>query len=212
MMRLDEIRNPQFSLSRKDGYDTREVDQYISDVYETVSQLFKTGKQYDEKLKSINAVISKYNADKEAISEILIESKATAQKVKKEAEETASKIREEAFNEAEALKSSAQSIYDKAEASANSKYDEIVANANEKAQQIINEAKANSAKIVSDAYEEASKAKDASERIVAEANAKIDGIKNKVSNLKSVYNTISSEISVLLDSINVAGSDDPIEE
>ena len=206
MMRLDEIRNPQFAPAKKDGYDSYDVDNYVSKVYDTVSTILKTAKQAEDKLKNYTELVQKYNEEKEALSELLIESRAKAQRVKKEADEVAASVKERAQNEANEMRESARAILDNAEASANQKYDEIIASADEKATSIVDQANENAAKIVSDAYSTANKAKEATEQIISEANASLEEIRAKIIDLKSVYSSISSQISTLLNAINIPDS------
>lgn len=209
MMRLDEIRNPRFDTA-KNGYDAYQVDGYINDVYDTVSKLIKTARQYEERLKSCDEAMAKYKADKEAISELLIESKSKAQKTKKEAEEAAAAIRDAANTEALEMRASAKAVMDNAEAAANQKYDEIIAAANEKANAITENANEQSARIVADAYGQASKAKEVSAKIKSEAEASLAEISRRVSDLRTAYSSITAQIERLFDTIDVPESVDDI--
>lgn len=209
-MQIEEIKNPAFGRARN-GYDAEDVDRYVREVYETCIRLASSKQALSEKFNAVQASINEYNANKEALTELLLETRTNAQKRISEAEEKAQKILNEAHEKEQELLDNAENVLEKAKATADSEYDEIIAKANLKATELIEEATKKATAIVAEANEDAQKTKEHSNKIIDETNDTISDINRKVEGMKSISATVFAEITKLLNSIDLP-SDFSIED
>ena len=78
-----------------------EVDSFKSKVYESFSKVYNENNILNGRVNELNALIQKYNSDKEAIASTLIYAQSTADKTLSEARQKADEIVAEANERAE---------------------------------------------------------------------------------------------------------------
>ena len=101
MMLPNEILSVRFSKNGKDGYRMNEVDSFKNQVYESFNKVYTENNILNGRVSELNALIQKYNSDKEAIASTLIYAQSTADKTLSEARQKADEIVNEAIVKAE---------------------------------------------------------------------------------------------------------------
>lgn len=192
MLLPNEILNARFSKNSKDGYRTNEVDSFKNQIYEGYNKLYTENNILNGRVSELNALIQKYNSDKEAIASTLIYAQSTADKTLSEARQKADEIVKEANERAEReyaerIKAAEEKLqglheeYERIKAELEKYSATYTDNINAQAKDIIEKSNAKAAGIVAEAKTEA-------DRIAAENKVAVDEAKNE---LKKIGETIS---------------------
>jgi len=196
MMLPNEILGIRFSKTGKDGYRMNEVDSFKSQVYEGYNKLYTENNILNNRVSELNALIQKYNSDKEAIASTLIYAQSTSDKTLSDARKKADEIVEEANERAEneyadkikAAEEKLQSLFDEYERTKaelerySASYTE---NINAQAKEIIEKANAMAAKIVAEAETEVQKVSDENALAVQNAKKELGSIGTVIAKLKA---------------------------
>lgn len=224
MMLPNQITIQSFSQNGKGGYKAIEVDAFLQRVYQSYNKLYNERKALSDKLDEVLPMLNEYNQRKNSIADALIWAKATAEKNIEEAKAIADKTLAEADEKAEKLlestKAEADAYYADKTSSADKRVeiaraefeslkqesevysDRYIAEINVKTQTIIEDANAKAASIVAEAYADAKKAREKADRIIAAANAELEGLKAEAAKIKNEISALISYAQKAADEIN----------
>lgn len=208
----NEILNVRFTKNGKDGYRMTEVDSFKNKVYESFNKVYNENNILNGRVSELNALIQKYNSDKEAIASTLIYAQSTADKTLSEARQKADEIVSEANERAEkeyadrikAAEDKLQELKDDYERTKIEleKYSATYTdNINAQAKDIIEKANAKAASIVAEAKTEANKIADENREFVAEAKAELIKIGNTIAKLKADAFEVTTKINALTEGV-----------
>lgn len=208
----NEILNVRFSKNGKDGYRMTEVDSFKSKVYESFSKIYNENNILNGRVNELNALIQKYNSDKEAIASTLIYAQSTADKTLSEARQKADEIVAEANERAEreykdriaAAEEKLRSLqedYDRTKAELEKYSATYTENINAQAIDIIEKANAKAAAIVAEAKTEADKIASQNNVHVDEAKAELKKIGETIAKLKADAFEVTTKINALTDGV-----------
>lgn len=208
----NEILNVRFSKNGKDGYRMTEVDSFKTKVYESFSKVYNENNILNGRVNELNALIQKYNSDKEAIASTLIYAQSTSDKTLSEARQKADEIVTEANERAEreykdriaAAEEKLKGLYEEYERTKAEleKYSATYTeNINAQAIDIIEKANAKAASIVAEAKTEADKIASQNNVLVEEAKAELKKIGETISKLKADAFEVTTKINALTDGV-----------
>ena len=216
--------NVTFSSAGKNKYYATEVDEYIRKSSEEYERLLKNFKALEKKLKTIGPAIEEYNNSRNTIYAAIVRAEKYSETVIAQANESSAEIIREASEEAEGMlltkKAEAEAYYFNLTHEADEKIielnDEIaklekkseeisqkyLSDTREKAKEIIENAKSKAAEIVAAAYYDSKKAKEDSEKIIAETTAELKRLKAEIAKYKSEIINVVATIKPAVDSIS----------
>ena len=212
MMLPNEILSVRFSKNGKDGYRMNEVDSFKNKVYESFNKVYNENNILNGRVSELNALIQKYNSDKEAIASTLIYAQSTADKtlsearqkadeIVKEANERAEKEYKDRIDAAEENLRSLQEDYDRTKAELEKYSATYTENINAQAIDIIEKANAKAAAIVAEAKTEADKIVADNNLLVGEAKAELKKIGETIAKLKADAFEVTTKINALTDGV-----------
>lgn len=230
MMLPNQITLQHFTQTGKGGYRSIEVDAFLQRVYQSYNKLYNDNKALNDKLDELIPQIEEYNRSKSTIADALIWAKSTAEKNIEEAKSIAENLVADATAKADKLledkKSEADNYYAEKTLSANKNLekakaeleslkqqsavfsDRYIAEINVKTQTIIEDANSKAATIVSEAYSDAKKAREKADRIIADANAELQLLKNEASKIKEELLSLISYAQTASEKIDTSAFED----
>lgn len=208
----NEILSVRFTKNGKDGYRMSEVDSFKNKVYESFNKVYNENNILNGRVSELNALIQKYNSDKEAIASTLIYAQSTADKTLSEARQKADEIVSEANERAEreyadrikAAEDKLQELkddYERTKAELEKYSATYTDNINAQAKDIVEKANAKAASIVAEAKTEANKIADENREFVAEAKAELTKIGNTIAKLKADAFEVTTKINALTEGV-----------
>lgn len=208
----NEILGVRFTKNSKDGYRMSEVDSFKNKVYESFNKVYNENNILNGRVSELNALIQKYNSDKEAIASTLIYAQSTADKTLSEARQKADEIVSEANERAEreyadrikAAEDKLQELkddYERTKAELEKYSATYTDNINAQAKDIIEKANAKAASIVAEAKTEAGKIADENREFVAEAKDELTKIGNTIAKLKADAFEVTTKINALTEGV-----------
>lgn len=208
----NEILSVRFTKNGKDGYRMSEVDSFKNKVYESFNKVYNENNILNGRVSELNALIQKYNSDKEAIASTLIYAQSTADKTLSEARQKADEIVSEANERAEreyadrikAAEDKLQELkddYERTKAELEKYSATYTDNINAQAKDIVEKANAKAASIVAEAKTEAGKIADENREFVAEAKAELTKIGNTIAKLKADAFEVTTKINALTEGV-----------
>ena len=208
----NEILSVRFTKNGKDGYRMTEVDSFKNKVYESFNKVYNENNILNGRVSELNALIQKYNSDKEAIASTLIYAQSTADKTLSEARQKADEIVSEANERAEreyadrikAAEDKLQELkddYERTKAELEKYSATYTDNINAQAKDIVEKANAKAASIVAEAKTEAGKIADENREIVAEAKDELTKIGNTIAKLKADAFEVTTKINALTEGV-----------
>lgn len=208
----NEILGVRFSKNGKDGYRISEVDSFRNKVYESFNKVYNENNILSGRVAELNALIQKYNSDKEAIASTLIYAQSTSDKTLSEARQKADEIVKEANERAEreyadAIKTAEERLqslkddYERTKAELEKYSATYTENINAQAKDLIEKANAMAASIVAEAKTEANKIADENRVIVAEAKEELTKIGNTIAKLKADAFEVTTKINALTEGV-----------
>lgn len=208
----NEILSVRFTKNGKDGYRMSEVDSFKNKVYESFNKVYNENNILNGRVSELNALIQKYNSDKEAIASTLIYAQSTADKTLSEARQKADEIVSEANERAEreyadrikAAEDKLQELkddYERTKAELEKYSATYTDNINAQAKDIVEKANAKAASIVAEAKTEAGKIADENREFVAEAKAELTKIGNTITKLKADAFEVTTKINALTEGV-----------
>lgn len=212
MMLPNEILSVRFSKNGKDGYRMNEVDSFKNQVYESFNKVYTENNILNGRVSELNALIQKYNSDKEAIASTLIYAQSTADKTLSEARQKAEEIVNEAIVKAEKeyadkIKasedklSSLEADYERTKAELEKYSATYTENINIQAKDIIEKANSKAASIIAEAKTEADKIADENRVIVADAKAELKKLGETIAKLKADTFEVTTRINALTEEV-----------
>lgn len=208
----NEILGVRFTKNGKDGYRMSEVDSFKNKVYESFNKVYNENNILNGRVSELNALIQKYNSDKEAIASTLIYAQSTADKTLSEARQKADEIVSEANERAEreyadrikAAEDKLQELkddYERTKAELEKYSATYTDNINAQAKDIVEKANAKAASIVAEAKTEAGKIADENREFVAEAKDELTKIGNTIAKLKADAFEVTTKINALTEGV-----------
>lgn len=208
----NEILSVRFTKNGKDGYRMSEVDSFKNKVYESFNKVYNENNILNGRVSELNALIQKYNSDKEAIASTLIYAQSTADKTLSEARQKADEIVSEANERAEreyadrikAAEDKLQELkddYERTKAELEKYSATYTDNINAQAKDIVEKANAKAASIVAEAKTEAGKIADENREFVAEAKDELTKIGNTIAKLKADAFEVTTKINALTEGV-----------
>lgn len=208
----NEILSVRFSKNGKDGYRITEVDSFKNKVYESFNKVYNENNILNGRVNELNALIQKYNSDKEAIASTLIYAQSTADKTLSEARQKADDIVNEAIERAEreykerivAAEEKLRSLqedYDRTKAELEKYSATYTENVNAQALDIIEKSNSKAASIVAEAKTEADKIVSENNAFVDEAKSELQKIGEAIAKLKADAFEVTTKINSLTDGV-----------
>ena len=208
----NEILSVRFSKNGKDGYRISEVDSFKNKVYEIYSKVYNENNILNGRVSELNALIQKYNSDKEAIASTLIYAQSTADKTLSEARQKADDIVNEAIAKAEKeyadkIKASEDKLvsleaeYERTKAELEKYSATYTENINVQAKDIIEKANSKAASIIAEAKTEADKIAEENRVIVADAKVELKKIGETIAKLKADAFEVTTRINALTEEV-----------
>lgn len=229
MMLPNQITMHNFTQTAKGGYKAIEVDAYLQRVSQSYNKLYNDNKELNEKLEALLPQLEEYNQRKATIAEAMIWAKSTAEKNIEEAKGIAENLIADATVKADKLledtKTQADAYYADKTVAANQNVEKArnelesikqqsqiyaeryVSEINVKTQTIIEDANTKAASIVASAYADAKNARERSDRIIADANAELQALKNEAVKIKEQILSLISYAQTASSQINEAAFD-----
>lgn len=208
----NEILGVRFTKNGKDGYRMSEVDSFKNKIYESYNKIYNENNILNGRVSELNALIQKYNSDKEAIASTLIYAQSTSDKTLSEARHKADEIVKEANERAEreyadVIKAAEEKLqglkddYERTKVELEKYSATYTENINAQAKDIIEKANAMAASIVAEAKTEANKIADENRVIVAEAKDELTKIGNTIAKLKADAFEVTTKINALTEGV-----------
>ena len=234
MMLPNQITLQHFTQTGKGGYRSIEVDAFLQRVYQSYNKLYNDNKALSDKLDELLPQIEEYNRSKSTIADALIWAKSTAEKNIEEAKSIAENLVADATAKSDKLledkKAEADNYYAEKTLSANKNLekakaelesikqqseifsDRYIAEINVKTQTIIEDANSKAATIVSEAYSDAKKAREKADRIIANANAELQLLKNEAAKIKEEILSLISYAQTAAEKIDTSAFENIVNE
>lgn len=225
MMLPGQIKNYSIPTTKQGTYKASDVEAFRQKVYAAFCEVVSENTALKEKFVSLSDLVNEYNAGKNSIATALIKSQALADETVKNAQAKADEVIADAKGKADtyynskvqqaddyaaAKQQAADDCYLRAETElekvlkeAEIKAQEYIAQINRKASEIIAAANEQASEIVARAYDDARKAREACDEIVASAKQSLPEIRGDVEGFKNQTKQLLSVISQAVDSITV---------
>lgn len=208
----NEILSIRFSKNGKDGYRITEVDSFKNKVYESFNKVYNENNILNGRVNELNALIQKYNSDKEAIASTLIYAQSTADKTLSEARQKADDIVNEAIERAEReykerIEAAEEKLrclqedYDRTKAELEKYSATYTENINAQALDIIEKANGKAASIIAEAKTEADKIVSENNSFVDDAKCELQKIGETIAKLKADTFEVTTKINTLTDGV-----------
>ncbi len=208
----NQIITQHFSKGGKDGYKTAEVDAFKEQIYKAYNKIYTENNVLNSRVSELNALIQKYNSDKEAIASTLIYAQSTSDKTLSEARAKAEEIVNEANDRAEKeyadkIKANEERLkalqedYETTKAELQRYSASYTENINAQAKEIIEEANLKAAKIVAEAKTEAEKIEKENADEIKKAKKELKEIGSVISKLKANAYEVTTKINALTEGI-----------
>lgn len=185
MLTPKQLKSYDFQSVGRNAYKSTDVDEFMSEVYESYEQMFRENGELVKKLSLLAEKVSEYKSDSDNIRNALLTAERMKERIVNEAEDFAKQTKDETETKVKSLLDDAQDKSKNIIEKANDNADKIVLDAKYEADKIMNSTKEKSSELLSKSKELYDTKMNALKADSIKQQAILDNLKNNANDLKS---------------------------
>lgn len=154
MLTPADIKNVNFAKASRGTYKAQDVEDFIDEVYESYSQLYKENGELIKKLQMLADRVESYRQDEDSIRTALLAAQRTADSILKEANEKSEQLTKNSTEQAQKMLDDAKAQSEELLKESQEKSDTLLRTTTKQSTQIVDEAKKTSQKMLQNAKSE----------------------------------------------------------